>query len=345
MKNIKTIIRQEKIKTWQKLTAVGSHNNRLKQVQNADPAGDFQRLIGSESLVNDVKSLMLKFGIEPAKIRKNGVICNELMLSLSPEYFSSDDYNFKFNKKSIKLFRKRAVSFLKEKYGQRIAHISLHLDETTPHIHCVVVPIYKDTNDQRYKLSAKRFFDRDKLIELQESYYKSFSDLPFIVKYVKKSKATHKDIRTYYGEIQDVKNKSLEKDQSNENEISLLLAANNNLKQKLGALESERTALMAQIYKAKYQIKKLNIRLDTIFKFINIHASHLMDKLPKFVIKLVKQYGEKQNKILDLENKEMGAKSMVVYEESQLDAINQQLKDKSNRNLPLKINGNKRTKK
>jgi hypothetical protein len=161
-------------------------------VQNADPEGEFKRLIGSDNLVEDVKNLMLKFGIEPAKIRKNGVICNELMLSLWLEYFSSDDDNLKFNKKSIELFRKRAVSFLKEKYGQRIAHISLHLDETTPHIHCVVVPIYKDTIDQRYKLSAKRFFDRDRLIELQESYYKSFSDLPFIVKYVKKSNATLK---------------------------------------------------------------------------------------------------------------------------------------------------------
>jgi chromosome condensin MukBEF ATPase and DNA-binding subunit MukB len=78
---------------------------------------------------------------------------------------------------------------------------------------------------------------------------------------------------------------------------------NNNLKKKIGALESERTDLMAQIYKAKYQIKKLNKTLESIFKFINIHASHLMDKLPKFVIKLVKQYGKKQNEVLDLKTR------------------------------------------
>jgi len=70
-----------------------------------------------------------------------------------------------------------------------------------------------------------------------------------------------------------------------------------------------------------------------------------MDKLPKFIANLIKKYGEKQNKVLKLEIKETGAKSMVVYTKSQLDVINQEINAKSNQNLPLKINVNKRTKK
>jgi hypothetical protein len=124
----------------------------------------------------------------------------------------------------------------------------------------------------------------------------------------------------------------------------LLLAANNNLKKKIGALESERTDLIAQIYNAKYQIKKLNKRLESIFKFINIHASHLMDKLPKLIANLIKKYGETQNKVLALENKEVGAKSMVVYEESQLSAINDHLKSSSDKKLVNKFSNLKKRK-
>ena len=45
-------------------------------------------------------------------------------------------------------------NYIAEKYGEdRIAAFVVHLDETTPHAHCVVVPI-----DQEGKLSFKNVF-------------------------------------------------------------------------------------------------------------------------------------------------------------------------------------------
>lgn len=344
MKNIKTIIRQEKIKTWQKLTAVGSHNNRLKQVINADPDGLFHRLIGSSSLTSDVKNLLHKFGLDPTKIRKNGVICNELVLSLSPDFFEPCDDTNKFNPKAIELFKTRAVSYLKQKYGQRIAHLSLHLDESTPHFHCVVVPIYKDRNTNQFKLSAKRFFDRDKLVELQESYYKAFSDLPFIAKYVNKSTATHKQVKTFYGELKQSKILNEEKEKQYKNQVNLLEATKSKLEKKITALEAEKSKLNKQVNHLTAKLLKLKKRVLSITQFVNTHARFQQNKLPKFLFRLLKIYNRQDNHISDLKAKEATTKSNVHYEKSDLEAIKDNLNTKNKIDSLLKNKRNRKNK-
>ena len=52
----------------------------------------------------------------------------------------------------------------------------VHLDEETPHIHCVVVPLVKKldkrTNTERYTISKKQYIrDKIHLSELQDKYH------------------------------------------------------------------------------------------------------------------------------------------------------------------------------
>jgi len=344
MRNIKTIIRQEKLKSWQKITAVGSHNNRLKPVLNADPYGENIRLIGSQNLVSDVKSLLIKFGIEPTKIRKNGVISNELILSLSPEFFEPNDGVEKFNSKSVDLFKTRAVSYLKKKYGQRIAHLSLHLDESTPHIHCVVVPIYKDKNDKKYKLSAKRFFDRDKLMEMQESYYKAFSDLPFITKYVHKSTASHKEVKTFYGELKQSLKVKEEIDNKVTNHINKLEATKSKLENKIAALEAENSNLNKQVHHLTRKLLKLKQRILAIVKFVNNHAQFKQSNLPKFLRRAINIFNKQSNHVEDIKTKVAGTKSNVEYLDKDLEAIKKNLNLKNNIDVFLKNKRNRKNK-
>lgn len=56
---------------------------------------------------------------------------------------------------------------------ERILHTTLHLDETTPHIHCVVAPLIrkydKRSNSEKYTISKKQYIKSStNLSELQD---------------------------------------------------------------------------------------------------------------------------------------------------------------------------------
>ena len=70
------------------------------------------------------------------------------------------------------------MAFVKDYLGykdEQILHATLHMDEKTPHIHCVVVPLIKKfdkrTNTERYTISKKQYIhDKEHLSELQDNY-------------------------------------------------------------------------------------------------------------------------------------------------------------------------------
>lgn len=70
------------------------------------------------------------------------------------------------------------MAFVKDYLGykdEQILHATLHMDEKTPHIHCVVVPLIKKfdkrTNTERYTISKKQYIhDKEHLSKLQDKY-------------------------------------------------------------------------------------------------------------------------------------------------------------------------------
>jgi hypothetical protein len=83
------IHRMQKLKSFAVLRQVAGHNHRLVDTPNADPdrQADNQVLVGTTDVEADVRSRIEAAGLNPAKLRKNGVIAVELLYSASPEYF------------------------------------------------------------------------------------------------------------------------------------------------------------------------------------------------------------------------------------------------------------------
>lgn len=90
------------------------------------------------------------------------------------------------------------TSFIGEKFGfHNIVEFGVHLDERTPHIHCVVVPLTKDG-----RLSAKEMMgDRRKMSQLQEDYGKAMQESFGLQRGIKGSTATHDTVKEYYARI------------------------------------------------------------------------------------------------------------------------------------------------
>lgn len=88
-------------------------------------------LHGSGNCVDDVDQVMTSKGV---KVRKdNQAPYTRVVLSASPELFRDTKRASKWLADSI--------GFLRETWGDGFAYATLHLDEKTPHIHAVVVPL------------------------------------------------------------------------------------------------------------------------------------------------------------------------------------------------------------
>ncbi len=280
MREIHSIIRAEEVKTWTQLSAKNNHNHRLKDVQNASPDKDIKVLIGSSDITADVKSHMINQGIDPDKIRKNGVICNEIIATLSPEFFTDNklDYKDRFNKNNTNNFVKIAKRFLEETYGDNLVNLVLHLDETTPHLHAIVVPIYQDISSGCFKLAARRFFDRPHLQLLQKRYCAAFSHLKdYQTTYKEKSQAKHNDIRTFYTRVNETKSDYEDQLVKKDSIIS-------KLRQERSKLRREVTHYQVMLSKVQKHVKKVEAALSSFPEQFTYHIHQVITKIISFTV-------------------------------------------------------------
>lgn len=201
------IHRMQKLKSFAVLRQVAEHNHRLVDTPNADPERQAlnEVLVGTSDVESDVKSKIQAAGLDPARLRKNGVIAVELLYSASPEYFRPDGQNYgEYDPVRLEEWKEATVTHLQKRWGsERIANVVLHLDEATPHIQAVVVPL--DTTPRKkgsaIRLNAARWFDGSpKLQQRQDEYHEDVAHLG-LERGVRGSKAKHKAVRHAYAEI------------------------------------------------------------------------------------------------------------------------------------------------
>lgn len=90
----------------------------------------------------------------------------------------------------IKSWVKDNKTFLEETYGaENILSMHLHLDETTPHLHAVIVPITKDG-----RLSAKAFINGRKSLAEQQTRYAELMSKFGMERGVSGSKTKHEQL-------------------------------------------------------------------------------------------------------------------------------------------------------
>lgn len=177
------IARIKKHKIGAKTSYLVNHHLRLVEVQNADLARSKRnRIIFSvenpTDFLNDI----------PEKTRKNAVKFVDLL-------FTATRFS---DKKHIESWVKKTTEFIEKEFGkENIALITLHLDESTPHIHCMIKPM------KNGKLCASHWFDGfKKMHAYQDRYFASVKDLGFS-RGIKGKRTRHKTVANFYKNIEE----------------------------------------------------------------------------------------------------------------------------------------------
>jgi len=176
------------------LGGIQKHNEReFKNHSNKDI--DPERTELNYDLVNQeninykekINSIIDEQRISQRAIRKDAVKVDEWIISSDRDFFND------LTPQQTKEFFENAVQFFSDEFGsQNVAYASVHLDETTPHMHMGVVPM-KDG-----KLSSKTVFNRQKLTEIQNKLPEYIKSKGFeIERGVEGSKAKHHDTEAY----------------------------------------------------------------------------------------------------------------------------------------------------
>lgn len=198
------IVRTAKLKSAGNIGGLNAHMTRTMEVPNADPdlAKYNSRPIGSTDLNADVQARLREAGI--TKTRKGAVLAVEHLMTASPEHFGS---YVKLNEQGEKrlwlrtdrwqAFEKASIEWLQERYGkENLVNVTVHKDETTPHLHAVIVPI-----DSKGKLNCRDFLGgRDKLRDLQTSFAQKVKPQG-LERGMEGSKAQHQEVKHFYGEV------------------------------------------------------------------------------------------------------------------------------------------------
>ena len=260
------------------------HSNRKGKVENADPTKKHLNkvIIGSENVTEDVMMYL-----EGVKIGKNSVIAREIILSGGNGFWD------RLSNEDRERWIQANYDFLKTNFGDNCVYAVLHLDETTPHIHALIVPVMTNKKGLPHLNNSFYFDGKEKLSEWQDKYTDAMTKefQGHFKRGIRGSKATHVDLKTYY---------SLVKENLNELKAESILAhAKENFlnKKRIDELEDtikdkdEKLKLSEEIIKKNKDLQDNN----------KIYERTIRDLAKKYDIPTIEVY-----KILDNITKEKG---------------------------------------
>ncbi len=222
----KAILRVAKHTSGRSVAGMGRHMHRTINTPNADPerlkknatytpADGWVRWSDAPppNVSHQLKDKLADFEQRGGVVRKDSVLAIELLLSASPEWFKQA------SPQQQKRWLEAQTEFLEEVFGAKnVLQLTLHLDETTPHIHAFVVPEIEMAEKRGRKrkdgtsapeklkpgLAASHWLDgRVKVGELQDRYAAAME--PFgLERGLKGSQAKHRTIRSYYAAAENV---------------------------------------------------------------------------------------------------------------------------------------------
>lgn len=218
------IFRSEPIYTLSDLAQIGSHNQREKKSYKSNPDIKIELSYSNIELVPLNEKYVKGFYSKTQDYRKQhdermkteraerkktynqmlnkskNVVADELLFTATNEFFKN------MSEKDIRLWADTCMEFVYQDLGytkEQILHSTIHLDEKTPHIHCVVIPLIKKldkrTNTERYTISKKQYIkDKLHLSELQDKYHKRLTDKGFdLERGIKNSDNVNINIKEY----------------------------------------------------------------------------------------------------------------------------------------------------
>lgn len=122
-----------------------------------------------------------------ARVKKDSVLISSMFVGASPEFF------FGMPPESIREYFAMCYRFFRDRYGEEnIVSAVVHLDETTPHMHLNIVPIY-----QGHRLCCKHLFEREPLRKLQTDIFEQVGKFWGLERGKIGSQAEHLDVMDY----------------------------------------------------------------------------------------------------------------------------------------------------
>mgnify|MGYP004608192693 FL=1 len=199
------IFRCQSINTLNDLSHIGSHNKREKETYKSNPDIRKEDSINNIELVKCNSKYREKFYEITKEYRKEheekmktiiqdryktfdqmvddskSCVADEMIFTSGPEFFKD------MTKEEILRWANGCMEFVYKDLGytkEQVIQSVLHLDERTPHIHCVVVPLVKKldkrVNKERYSISKRDYIkDQNYLSILQDKYCFRLNNLGF----------------------------------------------------------------------------------------------------------------------------------------------------------------------
>ena len=199
------IFRCKGINTLSDLSQIGSHNQRTKESYKSNPNIRKEDTINNIELVKCDKKYIEKFYEITKDYRlefnermkdtrtdrkksfyqmvndSKSVVADEMLFTSDTDFFN------KLSKEEIMIWVEETLKFVYEDLGykkEQVIHATLHMDETTPHIHIVVVPLIKKldkrVNREKYCITKKEYIKSSThLSKLQDKYYERLRNKGF----------------------------------------------------------------------------------------------------------------------------------------------------------------------
>ncbi len=299
------IFRSEPIYTTNDLAQIGSHNKREKKAYNYNPdiklelSKDNIELVpladkyvkGFYNLTKDYKKEhdeRMKTEREDRKRtfkqmldKSQNVVADELLFTATNEFFKD------MTRDDIKDWADTCMEFVYEDLGytkEQVLHATVHLDEKTPHIHCVVVPLVKKldkrTNSERYTISKKQYIkDKIHLSELQDKYHERLTSKGYdLERGIKDSDRKHIKIKDYkkinrkLEENLNVRNNRLDK-AINEFDEKMKTTKNIPFNKNQVIVNKDTFDTMEKIVKESKKVIEFQPKIYEVFQEINCYAT------------------------------------------------------------------------
>lgn len=325
------IFRSEPIMTIPDLAQIGSHNKREKKAYNSNPdikqelsKNNIELVPLTEKYVKGFYNLTNEYRKQHEEKQKaeradrkktfnqmlnksRNVVADELLFTATSEFFKEMTID------DIKDWADTCMEFVYNDLGytrEQVLHSVVHLDEKTPHIHCVVVPLVKKfdnrTNTERYTITKKEYIkDKIHLSQLQDMYHKRLVDKGYdLERGIKGSDNQNINIKQYKQMTKKL-NHSLnvrnEKFDSAMSELEENMKSNKNtiFDKEYVKVKRETFDSMNKVIDESKKIKEIQPKLQSIFDEVENYANSY-----KSLEKQNKKYAKEVN-ILEKENKEL----------------------------------------
>ena len=282
----------KRFKSSGQIAACDKHNERERETPNADvnKSASNECFVGNngKSLVDLVWEQIGDNGGKKVRTsadpKHSAVLAFEMTLSASPEYFRPDNPGAAGEWKVDKLaaWEQLSAQWLIERYGDNLVRATFHRDESTPHIHAVIVPL-----NEKGHINAKNYIGgREKLAALQDSYAEAMQPLG-LSRGIRGSKMQHEKIQDYYKSVNQADYSDLSVD-----ELRVIAADSQRQMQRRDEYEKTALALSAENHQLKRELAAQQQQIAKLQTLVDRSNELRVISLPEVALKLDMQPSE-----------------------------------------------------